>query len=156
MIVSIKFHFVKLPFAARLVAIGFVVFCLTGAAFAASTGLHYTGRVVYRASKANAGSLQVDLVEAKDSGEPTDNVLGSTRADADGHFIVVQTETTNRPVALVASAVRESADSSGDRRAEGYEIKSHLTRLGVLFRPSATKANTVFVERRRVGRSSDD
>ena len=103
--------------------------------FAGGTGLRYAGRVA-----------------AKDSGEPTDKVLGSTRADADGHFIVVQTEATDRPIALVASAVRESADSSGDRRQEGYDIKSHLTRLGVLFNPSPTKPNTVLVERRQPGR----
>ena len=132
------------------------LFCLAGIALAGGLpGLHYTGRVVYRSTRANAGSLQVELVEAKDSGEPTDKILGSTRADAEGHFIVEQTEATDRPTALVASAVRESADSSGDRRQEGYDIKSHLTRLGVLLNPSPSKPNTVLVEGRRVGQSSD-
>ena len=141
---------------ARFAALGLVLLCLAGIVYAAGPGLRYTGRVVYRSNKANAGSLQVELMEVKDSGEPTDKVLGSTRADADGHFVVVQTEETDRPVALVASAVRESADSSGDRRAEGYDIKSHFTRLGVLLNPSPTKSNTVFVERRRPGQASEE
>ena len=140
----------------RFAALGVVLLCLAGMAHAVGPGLRYTGRVVYRGSNANAGSLQVEIVEVKDSGEPTDKVLGSTRADADGHFIVVQTEPTDRPVALVASAVRESADSSGDRRAEGYDIKSHLTRLGVLLNPSPAKANVIPVARRRPGQSSDE
>ncbi len=131
---------------------GLVLFALTSIVFAGGSGLRYTGRVAYRSNKTNAGSLQVELVEAKDSGEPTDKVLGSTRADAEGHFIVMQTEATDRPVALVASAVRESADSNGDRRQEGYDIKSHLTRLGVLLNPSPTRPNTVLVERRQPGR----
>ena len=141
--------------------ITFVPFCLVllglaGIAFAAGSGTRFTGRVVYRGNKANAGSLQVEIVEAKDSGEPTDKILGSTRADADGHFIVLQTEETDRPVALVASAVRESADSSGDRRQEGYDIKSHMTRLGFLSHPSPMKPNTVLVDRRQLGHSSDN
>ena len=120
------------------------------------SGLRYTGRVVYRSTKASAGSLLIELVEAKDSGEPTDEILGSTRADADGHFQLVQKETTDKPMALVASAVRESANSSGDRREEGFDIKSHMTRLGVLLNPSPVKPNTVFVEYRRVGHSSEE
>ena len=143
------------PIAGRLL----LFLMLLGAAAVARAdgpGLRYTGRVVYRGSKASAGSLQIEVVEAKASGEPTDKILGSTRADAEGHFVVVQTETTDRPVALVASAVRESADSSGDRRAEGYDIKSHLIRLGVLFNPSPARANLVLVDRRRPGQSTNE
>ena len=124
-------------------------------AYATGPGLRYTGRVAYRSTHANAGSLQVEIVEAKDSGEPTDEVLGSTRADAEGHFVVVQTGSTDKRIALVASAVRESADSSGDRRQEGYDIKSHLTRLGVLLNPSPTKPNTILVEGRHPGKADN-
>ena len=138
----------------RFAILGVVLMGLAGIARADGPGLRYAGRVAYRSNKANAGSLQVEVVEAKASGEPTDKILGSTRADAEGHFVVVQTEATDRPVALVASAVRESADSSGDRRAEGYDIKSHLIRLGVLFNPSPVKANVVLVDRRRPGQSA--
>ena len=143
----------------RLVPLALCCLVLVGwvsLALAAGAGARYTGRVVYRATRANAGSLQIELVEAKDSGEPTDKILGSTRADAEGHFIVVQTEETDRPVALVASAVRESADSSGDRRQEGYDIKSHMVRLGVLFNPSPAKSNTVLVDGRHPGRSAEN
>lgn len=141
---------------ARFAALGVVLLCLAGIVYAGGPGLRYTGRVVYRGSRANAGSLQVEIVEVKSSGEPTDNVLGSTRADADGHFVVAQTETTDKPVALIASAVRESAGSGGDRRQEGYDIKSHLTRLGVLLNPSPAKANVVFVEGRHPGQASGE
>ena len=130
---------------------GLILFCLAGLAHAGGPGQRYIGRLLYRANKASAGSLLVEIVEASDSGEPTKEVLGSTRADAEGHFAVVQTETTDKPVALVVSAVRESADSGGDRRADGFDIKSHMTRLGVLSNPSPTKSNTVFVERRQPG-----
>ena len=141
---------------ARFAALGVVLLCFAGIAYAAGPGVRYTGRVVYRSNNANAGSLQVEIVEAEESGEPTDKVLGSTRADADGHFFVVQTEATDKPVALVAFAVRESAGSGGDRRTTGYDIQSHLIRLGALLRPSPTKSNIVLVEHRRPGRSSDE
>ena len=141
---------------ARFTVLGVILLCLAGIVHASSPGLRYTGRVVYRSNKANAGSLQVELVEAEESGEPTDRVLGSTRADADGHFFVVQTEATDKPVALIAFAVRESADSGGDRRAEGYDIQSHLIRLGFLLNPSPAKPNIVLVEHRSPGRASNE
>ena len=150
-----NFAFAKTRSVACRAVLGLALLCLAGIVHAGGPGQRYVGRVVYRGSKASAGSLQIEIVEAKDSGEPTDNILGSTRADADGRFIVVQTEATDKPVALVASAVRESAGSGGDRRSEGYDIKSHLIRLGVLLNPSPAKANTVLVERRRPGQSPE-
>ncbi len=128
--------------------------CLASlAAFAAASGPHYHGQVLYRASKGPVAGVLVEVVEAEGNGEPTDEVLGSTRADAEGHFSVALTQVTNRPVVLVVSAVRLSADSSGDRSTEGYDIKSHQTQLGFLPFPSLTKSNTIYVERRRPGRS---
>ncbi len=115
------------------------------------TAAHYTGRVLYRSNKAPVAGVLVEAVEAEDDGKPTDEVLGSARADAEGRFSVALTETTDKPVTLVVSAVRTSADSSGDRRAEGYDIKTHQTRLGYLPNPSTVKANTIYVERRRPG-----
>ena len=148
------------PFrAAKPFVFHLTLLCLGGlAAFAASGGLRYRGQVFYRANKAPVAGVLVELVEAEDDGKPTDEVLGSTRADAEGHFTVTPTETTNKPVALVVSAVRLSADSSGDRTSEGYDIKSHQTKLGFLPFPSTTKANAIYIERRRPGRSdhSDD
>ena len=129
--------------------------CLAGIAYA-SPGLRYTGRVLYRANKAPVAGVLVEVVEAEDSGEPTDEVLGSTRADADGHFVVALTQPTDKPVTLVVSAVRTFADSSGDRRSEGYDIKTHQTRLGYLPHPSPTKPNTIFIERRRPEHNGDE
>ena len=63
---------------------------------------------------------------------------------------------TDEPVTLVVSAVRESADSGGDRRGEGYEIKSRRTLLGYLPHPNLTKPNTILIERRRPGRGGDE
>lgn len=129
--------------------------CLGGfVALAATAGLRYRGQVLYQANKSPVAGVLVELVEAEDDGKPTDEVLGSTRADAEGRFTVTPTEATNKRVALVVSAVRLSADSSGDRSTEGYDIKSHQTRLGFLPFPSATKANAIYIERRRPGRST--
>ena len=141
----------------RFIAFGIVLLGLAEVVHGSGApGLKYSGRVVYRSTKASAGSLLIELVEAKDSGEPTDEVLGNTRADAEGHFTLEQKETTDKPMALVAFAVRETADSGGDRREEGYDIKSHMTRLGVLLNPSATKSNTVLVEYRKASKPKDD
>ena len=131
------------------------LFLLTGLAQAVSPGPHYTGRVLYRANKAPVAGVLGELVEAEDSGEPTAEILGSTRADADGHFVVTLSQPTGKPVTLVVSAVRTFADSSGDRRSEGYDIKTHQTRLGYLPHPSPTKPNTIFIERRRPGRGDE-
>ena len=127
-----------------------VLFWLAGIAQAARPGLHYSGRVLYRATKAPVAGVLVELVEARDDGQPTDEVLGSTRADADGRFTILLTEPTDQSVALVVSAVDNTADTSGDRREEGYDIRSHRTRLGFLAHPSSTKANKLLIERRRV------
>ncbi len=141
----------KIGLATRQVIVVLATLCLMAAAQAAAPGLKYTGRVVYRGSKAAAPGVLVEVVEAKDDGRPTDEVLGSARAEADGRFTVTLVNPTNEKLALVVSAVRTSADSGGDRRGEGYEIKSHRTVLGFLPFPSATKPNTIFIERRKVG-----
>ena len=91
----------------------------------------------------------MELVEARGDGQPTDNVLGSARADTDGRFAVIPTEPVEGNVALVVSAVEDMADTGGDRRGEGYEIKTHRIPLGFLPHPSPTKSNTVLVTRRR-------
>ncbi len=131
--------------------------CLVvGAAQALNGGTRFTGRVMYRGTKTPAPGVLVEIVEAEDDGKPKDDdPLASVRADAQGRFTVVLSESTGEPVALVASAVRTSARSGGDRRSEGYDIKTHRTVLGFLPHPSATRPNTLFIERRKVGRSSD-
>jgi hypothetical protein len=123
---------------------------------AAGAGQHYSGRVFYRGTKAVVPGVLVEVVEAEDDGKPTDEVLGSTRADAEGRFTVVMEKSTNGPVALVVSAVRESASSGGDRRSGGYKIKTKQIPLGFLSNPSATKPNTIFVERRRPGHGTEN
>lgn len=133
------------------------ILCLANlAAIAAGGGQHYTGRVLYRANKAPVAGVLVEAVEAEDNGEPTDEVLGSTRADADGRFTVALAAPTNKNVTLVVSAVRASAESGGDHRQEGFDIKTHRTQLGFLPRPSPTRPNTIFVERRQPGRGADN
>ena len=73
-------------------------------------GLRYTGTACFTvANKAPVAGVLVELVEAEDDGKPTDEVLGSTRADAEGHFTVVldrNPPSRDKPVALVVSAVR--------------------------------------------------
>ena len=135
-------------------ALCLVLLGLAGFSYAAGGVPHYGGRVLYRGTKTPVAGVLVEVVEAEDNGEPTDEVLGSTRADADGRFVVTPTQPTDKPVALVVSAVRTSAHSGGDRSEEGYDIKTHQTRLAFLAHPSPTKPNTVLVERRRPGRSS--
>ena len=130
-----------------------LLFCVATLTLAAGGGPHYTGRVLYRANKAPVAGVLVEVVEAEDNGEPTDEVLGSARADAEGRFAVALAEPTNKPVTLVVSAVRETAETGGDKSESGIEVKSHRTVLGFLPHPSATKANTVYVERRRPVRS---
>ena len=137
--------------------LAFVLLCVAGVAYASGGGgLRYTGRVLYRINKAPASGVLVELVEAEDDGQPTDEVLGSTRADTDGRFTVVSAGPTDKGVALVVSAVQNVADTSGDRRAEGYEIKTHRTQLGFLPHPSATKSNTLLITRHRPDRPTDD
>ena len=50
---------------------------------------------------------------------------------------------------LVAAAVEETAETGGDRRAEGYNVKKHETVLGTLPFPSARAANTLLVNPRQ-------
>jgi hypothetical protein len=133
----------------RLLLTVLVAVCLARIALAAAPALHYSGRVLYRATKGPVAGVLVELVEARDDGQPTDNVLGSTRADTSGRFAVVPAGPVEGNVALVVSAVEDMADTGGDRRGEGYEIKTHRIPLGFLSRPSPTKSNTVLVTRRR-------
>ncbi len=150
----------KQPTNFRQLNFGFVlllsVLCLVETTSAVPSGQHYTGRVLYRANKAPVAGVLVEIVEAEDNGEPTDDVLGSSRADADGRFVVALAEPTNKPVTLVVSAVRTTAETGGDKSESGIEVKAHRTRLGFLPHPSMTKPNTIFVDRRRPGRSSDE
>ena len=133
-----------------------VLLCLAGMAHAAAPGVRYTGRVLYRGSKKSAPGVLVEIVEAKDDGRPTDQVLGSARADEAGRFTVVLDKPTDEKLALTVSAVRTSADSGGDRRQEGYQIRTVRVPLGYLAFPSATKPNTVLIERRKPGAPADD
>lgn len=146
---------VRRVLAATLVAA--LTVCLAGGILAGTHAVpHYAGRVLYRATHGPVPGVLVEVVEAEDDGKPTDEVLGSAHADAEGRFTVELPKGTDKPVTLVVSAVRESADSSGDRRSEGYAIKTHRILLGFLAHPSPTKPNTVLIERRRVGRGSGD
>ena len=88
---------------------------------------------------------------AAGDGRPTGEVLGHARTDAQGRFVVDVMKAADEPVSLAVSAVRESADSEGDRRSEGYEIKSRRTLLGYLPHPNLSKPNTILIERRRLG-----
>ena len=130
--------------------------CLAGTMGAAPSSQHYAGRVLYRANKAPVPGVLVEVVEAEDDGQPTDEVLGSVRADAEGRFTVMLTEPTNKPVTLVVSAVRATAETGGDKRADGIEVKTHRTLLGFLPHPSVSKPNTIYVERRKPGRPADE
>ena len=144
----------KINAAARWVIGGCVILCLLGVAHAAAPGIRYTGRVLYRGTRTPVPGVLVEIVEAKDDGRPTDEVLGSTRAEADGRFTVVLDKPTDARVTLAVSAVRTSADSGGDRRQEGYQIRTVRVPLGFLPFPSATRPNTVLVDRRKPGPSS--
>ncbi len=151
-----SFPFASDPLVTRLsVAIlALSLLSLANEVFAAGGGLRYKGQVLYRANKSPVAGVLVEVVEAEDDGKPTDEVLGSAHADAEGRFMVELSRGTDKPVTLAVSAVRELADSSGDRRSEGYAIKTHRTLLGFLAHPSPTKPNTILIERRRVGRGS--
>ena len=138
--------------------------CLAWLCLAAGTvqalppGTRFTGRVLYRGTKLAAPGVAVEIVEAEDDGKPKDgedDVLATVRADAQGRFTVVLPKTTDAPVALAASAVRVSAESGGDRRREGYEIKSRRTVLGFLAHPTPAKPNILFIERRKPGRPAN-
>ena len=133
-------------------ALGFaLLLLLAGMLCGAAPGLRYAGRVLYRGTKASAPGVLVEIVEAKDDGRPTDAVLGSARADEAGRFTVTLEKPTDARVTLTVSAVRTSADSGGDRRQEGYQIRTVRVPLGFLPFPSATKPNTVLIERRKAG-----
>ncbi len=106
----------------------------------------YKGRVLYRGSRTPAPGLLVEIVTAKDDGQPTDEVLGSTRADAAGRFVVALDKPTDDRITLVVSAISASAESGGDRRQEGYQIRTVRRRLTFVPNPSTTKSNTVLIE----------
>ena len=138
-------------------ALGFALLLfVAGGLCAAAPGVRYTGRVLYRGSKASAPGVLVEIVEAKDDGRPTDEVLGSARADEAGRFTVTLDKPTDERVTLTVSAVRTSAASGGDRRQEGYEIRTVRVPLGYLPFPSATKPNTVLIDRRKPGQPAGE
>ena len=144
-------------FTKNVLVVAVALLWLTSVAFAAGGFLpRYKGQVLYRANKSAVAGVLVEVVEADNDGKPSDDVLGSTHADAEGRFTVELTQGTDKPVTLVVSAVRESADSSGDRRSEGYKIRTQRTVLGYLPHPSLTKSNTVLIERRQLGRGSHE
>ena len=134
--------------------------CLVGGmAQAINAGTRFNGRVLYRSSQKPASGVMVEIVAAEDDGKPKDDeddVLASTRADAEGRFSVTLPKGTDDAVALVASAVRVSAEAGGDRRREGYDLKKKRTMLGYVAHPNPAKPNTLFIERRKPGHSSDD
>ena len=114
----------------------------------------YNGRALYRGTKAPVTDLTIQVAGARDDGSPTDDVFGTAHTDTRGHFTVTSTAPRDQKVVLVIVAVEEFAETSGDRRAEGYEIKKHETVLGSLPFPSATASNTILVEPRKPGRAS--
>ncbi len=109
----------------------------------------YTGRVLYRGSNAPVANITVRVAGARDDGSLTDDVFGMAHSDARGHFTVTSTAPRDRRVALVAAAVEETAETGGDRRQEGYEIKKHETVLGSLVSPNPAAPNTLLIESRR-------
>ncbi len=48
----------------------------------------YSGRALYRGTKAPVSDITVQVTGAKDDGSPTDDVFGTTHADARGRFTV--------------------------------------------------------------------
>ena len=109
----------------------------------------YSGRVLYRETNAPVADITVQVAGAREDGSLTDDVFGTAHSDARGHFTVTSTAPSNRRVALEAVAVEETADSGGDRRGEGYEIKKSVTVLGTLAFPNPAAPNTLLVEPRR-------
>ena len=109
----------------------------------------YSGRAVYRSTKAPVADITIQVAGAKDDGTPTDDVFGEAHTDTRGHFTVTSTASPGQRVVLVAAAVEEVAETGGDRRAEGYDVKKHETVLGTLPFPNAKAANTLLVEPRR-------
>ncbi len=115
----------------------------------------YRGRTLFRGTKAPVPDITVQVAGANDDGSPTDDVFGTAQTDTGGHFTVTSTAPAGRPVVLVAAAVAESAETGGDRRGEGYEIKKHETVLGTLSNPSPTAANTLLVNPKQPGRPDE-
>ena len=116
----------------------------------------YSGRALYRSTKAPVPDITIQVAGARDDGSPTDDVFGEAHTDTRGHFTVTSTASPGQRVVLVAAAVEQVADTGGDRRAEGYEVKKHETVLGTLPFPSAKAANTLLVEPRKPGRASGE
>ncbi len=78
---------VRRVLAATLVAA--LTVCLAGGILAGTHGgAPLRGRVLYRATMAPVPGVLVEVVEAEDDGKPTDEVLGSAHADAEGRFTV--------------------------------------------------------------------
>ena len=116
----------------------------------------YTGRVLYRGTNAPVADIMVQVAGAQDDGSPTDDVFGTAHSDTRGRFTVTSTARPGQRVVLVAAAVQETAETGGDRRGEGYEIKKRATVLGSLASPNPAGPNTLLVEPRRPGRGRDE
>ena len=116
----------------------------------------YSGRAIYRSTKAPVPDITIQVAGARDDGSPTDDVFGEAHTDTRGHFTVSSTAPTDQRVVLVAAAVKEVAETGGDRRGEGYEVKKHETVLGTLPSPNAKAANTLLVEPRKPGGASGE
>lgn len=121
-----------------------------------NAGTRYGGRVVYRGTKTAVPGVLIEAVEAENDGKPSDETLGSARADAQGRFTIVLAKSTDERITLVAFAVRTSAETGGDRRREGYEVKSRRVQLGYLPDPSFAKPNVIAIEHRRPKHASGD
>ena len=109
----------------------------------------YSGRALYRSTKASVPNLTIQVAGARDDGSPTDDVFGTAHTDTRGHFTVTSTASPGQRVVLVAAAVKQVAETSGDRRTEGYDVQKHETVLGTLPFPNAKASNTLLVEPRR-------
>ena len=141
----------------RVLTVALVAFCIVSGVSAGTRAVpRYTGCVLYRSNHGPVPGVLVELVEAEDDGKPTDEVLGSTHADAEGRFTVELAKATDGPVTLVVSAVGESGASGGDRRGVGSVVETRGRLLGFLPHPSATKPNTILIERRRPGQGRNE
>lgn len=108
----------------------------------------YSGRALYRSTKAPASGITIEVSGTNADGSPTDDVFGETHTDTQGHFTVTSTAPRDQRVVLVAAAVKQVAATGGDRRDEGYEVKTLETVLGTLPNPSAA-SNTLLVNPNR-------
>ena len=100
---------------ARLALLGAGLLCLAaGDARALGPGAKFAGRVLFRGVKTTAPGVTVELVEAEDNGEPKDETLAATRADAEERFTVALPHPTRESLTLFVCALRTTAATGGD------------------------------------------